>query len=80
MPLIEPIWACRPMSISWAGASCLPLTKRGSHEGHSHPDIEAWYIWISEMQQMGYDLIFLEESAQFDLTLLSMPMQIIATL
>ena len=80
MPLVEPIWERRPISIYWAGASCLPFTKWGSHEGHSHPDIEAWYIWISEMQQMGYDLIFLEESAQFDPTLFSIPMQKKATL
>jgi len=32
------------------------------------------------MQQMGYDLIFLEESAQFDPTLFSIPMQKTATL
>ena len=75
MPLVGPIWERRTISISWAGASCLPFTKWGSHEGHSHPDIQAWYIWICEMQQMGYDLIFFEEPAQLDPTLLPIPMQ-----
>lgn len=52
-----------PITINISGPVCLTWTPSGSRQGRSHMSTEPWLLWSLEMQQLHYDVVFLENSS-----------------
>lgn len=59
----------RPLTVAVAGTPCRPFSLHGNSGGsgkwEGHPDMLAWDLWIAEIAEADYDMIFLENGELF---------------
>lgn len=61
----------RQSRIKWAvaGTQCTPFTTFGKRLGLSDPDTEAYNIWSSHVTSLPYDIVVLENSSHFPISM-----------
>ena len=60
----------RPLTVSIVGIPCTPFTPYGNNEGTAHPAIEAVNLSLHDLATSQFDIMFIEESHRFPLSLL----------
>ena len=59
----------RPLTVAAAGSVCLAWSTFGKREKLAHWSAESWMIWVLEQRRRGLDLVWHENSNNFDVEL-----------
>lgn len=53
------------LKVNFSGPMCTPWSTAGRQLGDADPSLESYYVWLTQMQQSGHDMIFLENARLF---------------
>ena len=59
----------RPLTVAATGSVCLAWSTFGKREKLAHWSAESWMIWVLEQRRLGLDLVWHENSNNFDVEL-----------